>query len=88
MKKIKILCVRFQNELRPDEIEMFRGAVLSKLQQSTSILFHNHLGNGYRYSYPLIQYKCLDKKAAIVCLEEGTEVIGELISVSGLEPEW
>lgn len=81
MKKIKILCVRFQNELRPDEIEMFRGAVLSKLQQSTSILFHNHLGNGYRYSYPLIQYKCLDKKAAIVCLEEGTEVIGELFSV-------
>lgn len=59
MKKIKILCVRFRNELRPFEIEMFRGAVLDKLQETASVLFHNHVGDGFRYSYPLIQYKCL-----------------------------
>ena len=80
MKKIKVLYIRFQNELRPDEIEMFRGAVLSKLQQSASILFHNHLGDSFRYSYPLIQYKSLKRKAAIICLEEGTEAVGELFS--------
>lgn len=80
MKKVKILSVRFQNELRPDEIEMFRGAVLGKLQESASVLFHNHVGDGFRYSYPLIQYKCLGRQAAIVCLEEGAEAIGELFS--------
>lgn len=80
MKKIKILCVRFRNELRPFEIEMFRGAVLDKLQETASVLFHNHVGDGFRYSYPLIQYKCLGGQAAIVCLEEGTEAIGELFS--------
>lgn len=80
MKKIRILCVRFQNELCPSEIEMFRGAVLGKLQETASVLFHNHVGDGFRYSYPLIQYKCLGRQAAIVCLEEGTEAIGELFS--------
>lgn len=80
MKKIKILCVRFQNQLRPFEIEMFRGAVLDKLQGTASVLFHNHVGDGFRYSYPLIQYKCLGGQAAIICLEEGTEAIGELFS--------
>ncbi|WP_293739187.1 CRISPR-associated endonuclease Cas6 [uncultured Parabacteroides sp.] len=82
MKKIKILCVRFQNELRPDEIELFRGAVLSKLQEVSSVLFHNHVGDRFRYSYPLIQYKRLGRQAAIVCLEEGTEAIGELFSAN------
>ncbi|WP_337940462.1 CRISPR-associated endonuclease Cas6 [Parabacteroides sp.] len=80
MKRVKILYVRFNNELRNDEIEMFRGAVLSKLQETSSVLFHNHVGKNFRYSYPLIQYKRLAGKASIVCLEEGTEAIGELFS--------
>lgn len=79
MRKIRILCVRFHNELQSNEIEMFRGAVLSKLPEA-SVLFHNHVNDNFRYSYPLIQYKRLFGKAAIVCLEEGTEAIGELFS--------
>lgn len=80
MRKSKILYVRFNNELRNDEIEKFRGAVLSKLKETSSVLFHNHIGDKYRYSYPLIQYKRLRGQAVIVCLEEGTEAIGELFS--------
>ncbi|MBV4228153.1 hypothetical protein KSZ12_20295 [Parabacteroides distasonis] len=79
MRKIRILCVRFHNELQNNEIEMFRGAVLSKLPEA-SVLFHNHMNDNFRYSYPLIQYKRLFGKAALVCLEEGTEAIGELFS--------
>ncbi|GHT36929.1 hypothetical protein FACS189435_0860 [Bacteroidia bacterium] len=45
-----------------------------------NILFHNHTDAGLRYSYPLIQYKRLNGKAAIVCVEEGTESIGEFFS--------
>lgn len=81
MKKVKVLCVRFANEIRNDEIEYFRGAVLSKLQQA-SVLFHNHEGNGFRYAYPLIQYKRFGKQAAIVCLEQGAEAIGQFFSAS------
>lgn len=80
MRKIKILNVRFDNELRNDEIELFRGAVLGKLEETSSVLFHNHVGNNFRYAYPLIQYKRQRGKAAIVCLEEGAEVIGELFA--------
>lgn len=79
MRKIRILCIRFHNELQNNEIEMFRGAVLSKLPNA-SVLFHNHVDDNYRYSYPLIQYKRLSGKAAIVCLEAGTEAVGELFS--------
>lgn len=79
MKKVKVLCVRFANEIRNDEIEYFRGAVLSKLQQA-SVLFHNHEGNGFRYAYPLIQYKRLNGKAALVCLEEGANDVGQLFT--------
>ena len=79
MSRIKILYVRFRNKLRNDEIEFFRGAVLSKMQDA-SVLFHNHIGDNFRYSYPLIQYKRLSGKATIVCLEEGTEAIGQFFS--------
>ena len=79
MSRIKRLYVRFRNKLRNDEIEFFRGAVLSKMQDA-SVLFHNHIGDNFRYSYPLIQYKRLSGKATIVCLEEGTEAIGQFFS--------
>ena len=84
MSRIKILYVRFRNKLRNDEIEFFRGAVLSKMQDA-SVLFHNHIGDNFRYSYPLIQYKRLSGKATIVCLEEGTEAIGQLFSAGDFQ---
>jgi hypothetical protein len=79
MKKVKLLLVRFRNELRQKEITMFRGAVLNVLQ-SNNVLFHNHTEEGFRYAYPLIQYKRLNNRAAIVCIEEGTESIGEFFA--------
>ena len=65
MRKINLLYIRFHDALRSNELEMFRGAVLSKLS-GDSTLFHNHVGENFRYSYPLIQYKRLFGKAAII----------------------
>lgn len=79
MQKIKTLIVSFSNELEYKEIELFRGAILNALQNA-NVLFHNHVGDNFRYSYPLIQYKRIHKKAAIVCINEGTEAIGEFFS--------
>jgi len=76
MKTIKTLILRFDNILEKYEISLFRGAVIASLENK-NIFFHNHDGNQFRYSYPLIQYKRLHKKATIVCIGEGTEAIGE-----------
>lgn len=80
-KKTKILVVRFKNRLQRNEVSYFRGAVIHAIEDDNlTVLFHNHIKNQFRYSYPLIQYKSIDRKAAIVCVEEGSEAIGKLFS--------
>lgn len=59
---------------------MFRGAVLHVLEGRDDLLFHNHEEDGLRYAYPLIQYKRIRKKAAIVCVEEGADAIGQFFA--------
>lgn len=76
-----MLLIRFQNEIYHNQIEAMRGAVVNALKDK-DVLFHNHLpdGEGYRYAYPLIQYKRINHKAAILCFGEGTEAIGKLFA--------
>lgn len=75
--KLPILIVQFNNEITPQEIQLFRGAVIASLNEK-DILFHNHTENGVVYHYPRIQYKRIHKKAAIICIKEGIKSIGEL----------
>lgn len=79
MPKIKTLILRFDNYLSPSEISKFRGAVIESLNQK-NILYHNHDENGVVYKYPRIQYKRLQQKASIVCVNEGVEAIHELFT--------
>lgn len=72
---VRTLVIKFENLIETYEIPAFRGAVLSKVPPEL-VLFHNHVGDGFRLSYPLIQYKRLGRKATIVCLGEGTDDIG------------
>lgn len=80
MKNTKMLIVRFKNQIQKNEISFFRGAVIHALENNNDILFHNHNKNKFRYAYPLIQYKRINQKAAIICIDEGTEAIGKLFS--------
>lgn len=81
MKYIKTLTIMFDTEINQKEIPLLRGAVLKKLGDNANILFHNHLPNNtFRYSYPLIQYKRIFGKAAIVCIEDGVNLIGQFLS--------
>lgn len=80
-KYIKVLTVTYNTEISYKEIPLFRGAVLHSMGDSANLLYHNHTGkNTFRYSYPLIQYKRIGGKATIVCIEEGTDVIGQFLS--------
>lgn len=82
-KSIQTFVVKFSNELAFGEIPLFRGAVINSLGANPELLFHNHTGdNTYRYSYPLIQYKRIHKKAAIFCIGEGVDVMGEFLSAN------
>lgn len=85
MNKTKILTIRFENEIRREEIACFRGAIINAMENA-DVLFHNHTDDdNLRYAYPLIQYKRINQKAAIVCLGEGTEAIGEFFADSNFD---
>lgn len=74
MKKVKLLRIQFKNELSEVELPYFRAAVIAQVDRDNG-LFHNHDGDGFHYRYPLIQYKRIHRKAALVCMAEGTEQI-------------
>lgn len=78
MKKLKTFLVRFDNELQPYQISSFRGAVIEKVGRE-NILFNHHINDTeYLYDYPLIQYKSISKKSAILCLGDGVDDIYKL----------
>lgn len=82
-KHIRILTIQFNTEISSKEIPFFRGAVLKALGDKANLLYHNHTGEqSFRYSYPLIQYKRIRGKAAMVCINEGADVINEFIATS------
>ena len=81
MKYVRTLTVITDAEIHQNEIPLFRGAVIHNLGEHPNVYFHNHLDDDkFRYSYPLIQYKRLEKKAAIVCVEEGVDIIGQFLT--------
>lgn len=68
-----LLTVQFNLTLRPHELDYFRQAII-EIAGREHTLFHNHLSQTtYRYGYPLIQYRWVQGKPAIVCLREGCE---------------
>lgn len=78
---IRTLTVFYDAEISYREIPFFRGAVLKSLGDKADVLYHNHTGgDSFRYSYPLIQYKRLNGKAAITCVEEGVDLVGQILS--------
>lgn len=79
MKNIPSLDILFNATMRHSELPLFRGAVIKALPHD-SVLFHNHLGAGLRYGYPLIQYKIIGGNGAIVCIGKGTESVWDFFA--------
>ena len=73
---LNTLVIRFQNHIHYNEIPLFRGAIIAAVGDNCSNLFHNHDDDGFRYSYPMIQYKRIGGQASIVCIGQGVEEIG------------
>lgn len=80
-KEIKTLTVMYNTTITHKEIAYFRGAVIKALGDNPNLLYHNHIGDSsYRFAYPLIQYKRINGKAAITCIEEGVDIIGQFLA--------
>ena len=80
-KYIRILTIQTDADIQQKEVPLFRGAVINSLGDKANLLFHNHVDDDkFRYSYPLIQYKRIGGKAAVVCIEEGVDLIGQFLT--------
>lgn len=76
---LRLMTVRFDMPLRRAEVTAFRGAVIAAAGREHT-MFHNHMGEGYAYRYPLIQYRTFGGRAALICLNEGVEEVQALFN--------
>lgn len=85
---LKQLALTFNLPIYPRQIKQWRGAFI-EMAGWTDDLFHNHKGeDGYHYRYPLIQYRVMDKKAAIMAIGDGVEVLQKVLSDQDWEINW
>lgn len=84
MTRIRTLLLRTGTEIAFHEISCIRGAVISQ-PSVHDVLYHNHQGDGFRYSYPLVQYKRIGGAAAILFIGEGVDKAAELFMQSRIE---
>jgi Cas6b C-terminal domain/Cas6b N-terminal domain len=85
MKKLRLLAVSFDTEIKPWEIARFRGAVAQKVGLEHE-WFHNHdnAEGGFHHRYPLIQYKIdthgRQMRPMMLCLDDCIEEAHHLFS--------
>lgn len=77
---VRTLTLLFNQEIAPYEVSMFRGCILDAMKDKSDVLLHNHPEHGFRYSYPLVQYKRIRGHAALVCVNMGSEAIVPLFN--------
>ena len=70
---VNVTTILTQMPISYNEIPFLRGAII-KIAGASDELFHDHRGSGFRYSYPLIQYKIIDGNAAIIAVNDGIRV--------------
>lgn len=73
-----ITVLKFEETLSDMETRCFRGAIVG-LVGKEKVTYHNHLGDERLvYSYPLVQYKRIDGKLAIVGIGSAAESVMQL----------
>jgi hypothetical protein len=79
-KTIRYLRVSFKDSLAAYEIPALRGGVIAKVGPEHD-RFHNHQTDGRAlYRYPLVQYKRLYGKAAMLCLGPAVDDIHQFFT--------
>ncbi len=81
LNKTPYLTLYFKQNLAPYELPLLRSAILKAVQKQ-HVLYHNHKGGMFRQDYPLIQYKSIKGKAAVIYLSDGVEAIPLLFNAT------
>ena len=79
MAAMRLMTIRFDLPIRRSDVPFFRGAVI-RAAGTEHTVFHNHVGSGFAYHYPLIQYRTSAGKAAIICINDGVEQVQALFN--------
>ncbi|MDE6195099.1 MAG: hypothetical protein K2M83_14070 [Muribaculaceae bacterium] len=73
---LRLLRVCFDGRITTSELSMFRGAMIA--MSGGNPLFHNHAADGFRYSYPKIQYKLDGGRPSVLGIGEGASALAEM----------
>jgi len=82
VKKIRILHIEFEAFIEPWELPAFRSAVI-EVTGRKHVLFHQHMGDTFLYKYPLIQYKRIGRRPALLCFEQGVDELHHFFENKG-----
>jgi len=88
MKNLRLLTITFDAEIPLHLLSAFRGAVIEKVGWKHEH-FHNHnnqpdADSQYHYRYPLVQYKSIRRKAALLFVDAGVDEAQHFFS----QPDW
>ncbi len=75
--KLPILYYKIKTDkpLKKSQIPHLRGYFLNKYKCED---LHNHSGNGFKYTYPKVQYKIMGGNAYLVGIDEGVSILGKI----------
>lgn len=79
MSEVETLLVTFDTKKTEAELPLLRGAMIHATE-GRDVLLHNHIDRDFRYSYPLVQYKCIGGRAALLGVAEGVETVKALLT--------
>jgi len=87
-RDIRMLRISFDTPIKAEDIKAFRGAVAAKVGLDQE-WFHNHNNradatSNYHYRYPLVQYKRVNRRPAILFVDGGVEQAQHFFA----QPRW
>lgn len=77
MNTIRLATATFDAKISIPEIPYLRGNMIRLSGENP--LFHNHHAENFSYTYPLVQYKRIDGRAALVGINQGAEALVQLL---------
>lgn len=80
---MEVLTILTDVEIKEGELPLFRGAVIAAARDFPDVLFHDHTSDGFRYAYPLIQYKILNGYAAVVAIDGAVPLLERVFPQDG-----
>lgn len=78
--KTTIQRLSFDFRLNQCQTPAFRGAIIKAMGDKAHPLMHNHIEEGLRYAYPLVQYKVFNKRPCIICIGEVGKDIRQILT--------